>query len=163
MRSGHGMSIHLSLLKPNSRGRVSLNSDDPLDAPLINPQYLTHEDDVDRLVTGFKRVRQLFQHDAFASIRLKELHTGGVTDEAEIANWIRKRADTLYHPVGTCRMGGTGEAMSVVGPDLKVNGVDGLRVADASVMPKIVSANTNAASMMIGWRAGGLVTKRSGL
>lgn len=163
MRGGHGMSIHLSLLKPSSRGRVALNSDNPLDAPLINPQYLTHDDDVDRLVAGFKKVRQLFEHEAFASIRLKEMHTNGVSDESEISKWIRKRADTLYHPVGTCRMGGTGEAMSVVGPDLKVNGVEGLRVADASVMPKIVSANTNAASMMIGWRAGGLVAKQSGI
>lgn len=161
MRGGHGMSIHLSLLKPSSRGRVSLNSANPLDAPLINPQYLTQEDDLDRLVTGFKKVRQLFEHDAFASIRLKELHTNAVSDEAGIAEWIRKRADTLYHPVGTCRMGGTGEAMSVVGPDLKVIGVEGLRVADASVMPEIVSANTNAAAMMIGWRAGGIVSKRS--
>ena len=162
MHAGHGMSIHLSLLKPNSRGRVSLHSRNPLDAPLINPQYLTHTDDVDRMVAGFKRVRELFQHEAFASIRRKELHTDGVSGDAEIINWIRKRADTLYHPVGTCRMGGAEEAMSVVGPDLKVNGVDGLRVADASVMPRIISANTNAAAMMIGWRAGGLIAKKTG-
>ena len=163
MRGGHGMSIHLSLLKPSSRGRVALKSDNPLDAPLINPQYLTHDDDVERLVAGFKKVRQLFEHEAFASIRLKEMHTSGVSEETEIAKWIRQRADTLYHPVGTCRMGGTGDAMTVVGPDLKVNGVEGLRVADASIMPGIVSANTNAAAMMIGWRAGGLVTKRTGI
>ncbi len=163
MRGGHGMSIHLSLLKPNSRGRVALNSDDPLDAPLINPQYLSHEEDIGRLVAGFRKVRQIFEHEAFAPIRLRELHTESVSDDAEIAKWIRKRADTLYHPVGTCRMGGTGEAMSVVGPDLKVNGIDGLRVADASIIPGIVSANTNAASMMIGWRAGGIITKQAGI
>jgi choline dehydrogenase len=91
------------------------------------------------------------------------MHTDGVKSDAEIINWIRKRADTLYHPVGTCRMGGAQEAMSVVGPDLKVNGVDGLRVADASIMPQIISANTNAAAMMIGWRAGGLIAKQSAL
>lgn len=161
MHAGHGMSIHLSLLKPKSRGRISLSSSDPLKPPLINPQYLTHADDLERMVTGFKMVRQLFQQEAFASIRLKELHTGAISDDADIADWIRKRADTLYHPVGTCRMGRAGEAMSVVGPDLKVNGVDGLRVADASVMPRIISANPNAASMMIGWRAGGLIGKKS--
>ncbi len=163
MRGGHGMSIHLSLLKPGSRGRVTLKTANPLDAPLINPQYLTHDDDLERLVAGFRKVRQLFQHEAFASIRLKEMHTNGVSEEAEIAKWIRQRADTLYHPVGTCRMGGAGDPMTVVGPDLKVNGVEGLRVADASIMPSIVSANTNAAAMMIGWRAGGLVTKRTGI
>jgi choline dehydrogenase-like flavoprotein len=157
MHAGHGMSIHLSLLKPNSSGRVSLNSGDPLQPPLINPQYLSHADDVARLVAGFKKVRQLFQHEAFASIRRKELHTRGVGNDDAIAGWIRNRSDTLYHPVGTCRMGGAGDAMSVVGPDLKVNGIDGLRVADASVMPRIISANTNAAAMMIGWRAGGLI------
>ncbi len=157
MHAGHGMSIHLSLLKPHSSGRVSLSSGDPLQAPLINPQYLSHADDVARLVAGFKRVRQLFQHETFATIRRKELHTLGVGDDDDIAGWIRKRSDTLYHPVGTCRMGGAGDAMSVVGPDLKVSGVDGLRVADASVMPRIISANTNAAAMMIGWRAGGLI------
>ena len=161
MRGGHGMSIHLSLLRPKSRGRVSLKSADPLDAPLINPQYLTRDEDLDRMVRGFRRVRQLFAHDAFTSIRLKELHTQGVSDDADIAGWIRKRADTLYHPVGTCQMGAAGEAMTVVGPDLKVNGVEGLRVADASVVPHIVSANTNAAAMMIGWRAGGLIVNRS--
>lgn len=163
MHPGHGMSIHLSLLKPISRGRVALTSKNPLHAPRIDPQYLKHADDVERLVAGFKRVRQLFQHEAFAAIRRKEMHTAGVNSDTEIISWIRKRADTLYHPVGTCRMGGAEEAMSVVGPDLKVNGVDGLRVADASVMPRIISANTNAAAMMIGWRAGGLIAKQPAL
>lgn len=163
MHAGHGMSIHVSLLKPKSGGRVALQSRNPLHAPQINPQYLTHDNDIQRLVAGFKRVRKLFQHEAFAPIRRREMHTDGVSSDAEIVNWIRKRADTLYHPVGTCRMGGAEQAMSVVGPDLKVNGVDGLRVADASVMPRIISANTNAAAMMIGWRAGGLITKQLAL
>ncbi len=157
MRGGHGMSIHLSLLEPKSRGRVSLASGDPLAAPVIDPQYLTHADDVRRLVAGFRKVRQLFEHSAFASIRQKELYTAGATSDEAIAGWIRKRADSIYHPVGTCRMADN-HVMSVVGSDLKVHGVEGLRVADASIMPRIISANTNAAAMMIGWRAGDIIS-----
>jgi choline dehydrogenase-like flavoprotein len=159
MRPGHGMSIHLSLLDPKSRGKVSLASGDPLAAPVIDPAFLIHADDVKRLVAGFKKVRQLFENSAFDSIREKELYTAGVTSDEEIAEWIRKRADSLYHPVGTCRMGSS-EAMAVVGADLKVHGLEGLRVADASIMPKIISANTNAASMMIGWRAGEMIGEK---
>ena len=157
MHLGHGMSIHLSLLSPKSSGRVSLSSSDPLQAPLIDPQFLTHSDDIRRLVAGFKRVRQIFENKAFNAIRLTELYTAGVSSDDEIAAWIRKRADSLYHPVGTCRMGEASDPASVVGPDLKVHGVEGLRVADASIMPRIISGNTNAAAMMIGWRAGGII------
>lgn len=136
---------------------MSLSSSDPLQAPLIDPQFLTHSDDIRRLVAGFKRVRQIFENKAFNAIRLTELYTAGVSSDDEIAAWIRKRADSLYHPVGTCRMGEASDPASVVGPDLKVHGVEGLRVADASIMPRIISGNTNAAAMMIGWRAGGII------
>lgn len=157
MRPGHGMSMHVALLKPQSRGRVTLASADPGAAPLIDPQYLTHASDMRRMVAGLKRAREIFNAGAFDRIRGKELHSAGVTGDADWEALIRARADTLYHPVGTCRMGAVTDRFAVVGPELKVHGVDGLRVADASVMPQIVSANTNAAAMMIGWRAADLV------
>jgi len=157
MRPGHGMSLHVALLKPQSRGRVALASADPGAAPLIDPQYLTHASDVRRMVAGVKRAREIFNARALDRIRGKELHSAGVTGDAEWEALIRARADTLYHPVGTCRMGGAQDRFAVVGPGLKVHGLDGLRVADASVMPQIVSANTNAGAMMIGWRAADLI------
>jgi choline dehydrogenase len=158
MRPGHGMSIHVSLLRPESRGRVTLASADPGAAPLIDPQYLTHASDVSRMVAGVKRARAVFNATAFDRIRGKELHSGEARSDADWEALIRARADTLYHPVGTCRMGDRKDRFAVVGPDLKVHGVDGLRVADASVMPQIISANTNAAAMMIGWKAGDLIS-----
>ncbi len=157
MRPGHGMSIHVALLKPQSRGRVMLASADPGAAPLIDPQYLTHASDVSRLVAGVKRARDVFNAAAFDRIRGRELHSSEARSDADWEALIRARTDTLYHPVGTCRMGDRKDHFAVVGPDLKVHGVEGLRVADASVMPHIVSANTNAAAMMIGWKAGDLI------
>ena len=157
MRPGHGMSIHVALLKPESRGAVRLASADPGAAPLIDPQYLTHASDVRRMVSGVRRAREVFNANAFDRIRGKELHSADARTDADWEALIRARADTLYHPVGTCRMGDAKDQFAVVGPDLKVHGVDGLRVADASVMPQIVSANTNAGAMMIGWKAADLV------
>lgn len=157
MRPGHGMSIHVSLLKPASRGTVSLTSAYPTAAPCIDPQFLTQVSDVERLVAGAKRARSIFMSPAFGAIRGKELHSAGVCTDADWQALIRKRADTIYHPVGTCRMGAADDPMAVVDSELKVRGVDGLRIADASVMPEIISANTNAASMMIGWRAAKMI------
>ena len=157
MRPGHGMSIHVALLKPRSRGVVKLASADPGAAPLIDPQYLTHADDMRRMIAGVKRAREIFQAGEFDRIRGKELHSAEATSDEDWQALIRSRADTLYHPVGTCRMGNGKDRFDVVGADLRVHGVEGLRVADASVMPQIVSANTNAASMMIGWKAADLI------
>jgi choline dehydrogenase-like flavoprotein len=158
MRPGHGMSIHVALLKPESLGAVRLASADPGAAPVIDPQYLTHAADMRRMVAGVKRAREIFNAGAFDRIRGKELHSAGARSDADWEALIRARADTLYHPVGTCRMGDAKDRFAVVGPDLKVHGVEGLRVADASVMPHILSANTNAAAMMIGWKAGDLIS-----
>jgi choline dehydrogenase-like flavoprotein len=157
MRPGHGMSIHVALLKPRSRGVVKLASADPGAAPLIDPQYLTHADDMRRMIAGVKRAREIFQAGEFDRIRGKELHSAEATSDEDWQTLIRSRADTLYHPVGTCRMGNGKDRFDVVGADLRVHGVESLRVADASIMPQIVSANTNAASMMIGWKAADLI------
>jgi choline dehydrogenase-like flavoprotein len=159
MRPGHGMSIHVALLKPRSRGAVKLASADPGAAPLIDPQYLTHADDMRRMIAGVRRAREIFQSGEFDAIRGKELHSATAHSDEDWQALIRSRADTLYHPVGTCRMGNGKDRFDVVGPDLKVIGMEGLRVADASVMPEIVSANTNAGSMMIGWRAADLIKR----
>jgi choline dehydrogenase len=157
MRPGHGMSLHVALLKPHSTGSVRLASADPGDKPLIDPQYLTQASDVRRLVAGVRRAREILADSAFDGIRVSELHSAGVSSDEDWQRLIRARADTLYHPVGTCRMGEASDRFAVVGADLKVHGLDGLRVADASVMPDIVSANTNACAMMIGWRAADLI------
>ncbi len=157
MRPGHGISLHVALLKPASAGAVRLASADPGDKPLIDPQYLTQVSDVRRLVAGIRRAREIFADGAFDRIREAELHSAGVTSDEGLERLVRARADTLYHPVGTCRMGEAADRFAVVDEKLKVHGVDGLRVADASVMPDIVSANTNAAAMMIGWKAADLI------
>jgi choline dehydrogenase len=157
MRPGHGMSIHLSLLKPQSRGEVRLTSPDPLAPPAIDPKFLSREPDLATLAGGVKTVRLLFQSQAFESIAVRPLHRLDVEDDQAVAEHIRQYADTLYHPVGTCQIGRPGEPGAVVGPDLSVHGVSGLRVADASVIPRALSGNTNAAAMMIGWRAGDLI------
>ena len=152
---GHGYSCHVCVLRPVSRGRVRLASPDPAAPPSIDPGFLIEQADVDTLVKGFKAVRRILEAPAFAPYRGTELYTEGVTDDTAIEAWIRRRADSLYHPVGTCRMGP--DAMAVVDRALQVRGVEGLRVVDASVMPTIVSGNTNAPTMMIAERASDLI------
>jgi choline dehydrogenase-like flavoprotein len=152
---GHGFSCHVCLLRPQSVGSVELDSADPFAAPKIDPNFLSTPDDLERMVRGFKLVRRIFRAPAFDAHRGAELYTANVTTDDEIRAAIRSRADTVYHPVGTCKMGR--DAMAVVDPSLCVYGVDGLRVADCSVMPRIVSGNTNAPAIMIGERASDLV------
>jgi choline dehydrogenase-like flavoprotein len=149
---GHGYSCHVCLLRPQSRGRVSLASADPLAAPLIDPNFLGDDDDTRRLVRGFQRMRDVLEQPALAELGGRELAaSANARTEAEIEAFIRDRADTIYHPVGTCRMGPDGE--SVVDARLRVHGVQGLRVVDASVMPRITSGNTNAPTIMIAEKA----------
>ena len=153
---GHGYSCHVCLLQPKSRGSVTLASADPMSAPLIDPNFLGDPDDVRRLVRGFQAMRHILEQPALAGLRGRELATSaGARDDAAIEAFVRNHADTIYHPVGTCRMG-TG-ANDVVDAQLRVHGVDGLRVVDASVMPTIVSGNTNAPVIMIGEKAADLV------
>ena len=145
---GHGYSAHVCLLQPKSRGTLRLASADPLAAPAIDPAVLAERDDLERLVRGFKAMRRILQQPALAVHGARELATSaGARSDAEIEAFIRGHADTIYHPVGTCRMGNG--PLDVVDAELRVRGVQGLRVVDASIMPAIISGNTNAPVVMI--------------
>ena len=153
---GHGYSCHVCLLRPLSRGSVELASADPAAAPLIDPNFLAERDDMDRLVRGFKQMRHLLQQPALSAYRGTELPaSAGAQTDAQIEQFIRERADTIYHPVGTCRMG-PGPS-DVVDAQLKVHGVQNLRVVDASVMPRIVGGNTNGPTIMIAEKAADMI------
>ena len=153
---GHGYSCHVCLLRPKSRGSLKLASDDPLAAPLIDPNFLAERDDVERLVRGFKLMRAILQQPALAGHSGRELPaSAGAQTDAQIEALIRAHADTIYHPVGTCRMGAG--PMDVVDAQLRVHGLQGLRVVDASIMPSIVGANTNAPVIAIAEKAADLI------
>lgn len=151
LQLGHGMSCHACVLRPKSRGRVALASADPLAAPRIDPNFLAAEHDLATLLAGVKLMREIMAADALAPWRGCDLHTEGVTSDDELAHIIRQRADTIYHPVGSCRMGS--DAGSVVDGEFRVRGLEGLRVVDGSVMPALVGGNTNAPIIMIAERA----------
>lgn len=153
---GHGYSCHVCVLRPHSRGEVFLQSGDPMADPGIDPKFLSDDRDLQTLIKGAKLTRAVLEAPAMAKYKHKELF--GVHDNTTDAEWeqhIRNRADTVYHPVGTCKMGV--DDMAVVDPQLKVRGLDGLRVADASIMPLLVSGNTNAPSIMIGEKCADMI------
>ncbi|WP_367394778.1 GMC family oxidoreductase [Cupriavidus sp. Agwp_2] len=156
---GHGYSCHVCVLRPRSRGEVRLASADIREAPLIDPRYLSDVRDLDDMVAGVRIVRRIFAQPQLASFGGRELYSGHLladgSDDADVREMIRAHADSIYHPVGTCRMGM--DAMAVVDPQLRVRGVEGLRVVDASVMPTLVGGNTNAPAIMIGERAHDLI------
>lgn len=164
---GHGYSCHVCLLRPKSRGSLKLASADPHAPPLIDPAFLSDADDVQRLVRGFKLMRRLLQQPALAALGGRELRASAQAQtDAQIEDFLRHHADTIYHPVGTCRMGpggpgGTGND-DVVDARLRVHGLQGLRVVDASIMPRIVSGNTNAPTIMIAEKAADLIRQDSG-
>jgi choline dehydrogenase-like flavoprotein len=153
---GHGYSCHVCLLRPRSRGHLKLASADPFAPPLINPNFLADADDLARMVRGFKLMRHILAQPALAGHRGAELAaSANAHTDAQIEQFIRDRADTIYHPVGSCRMGQG--ALDVVDAQLRVHGVQGLRVVDASIMPNIVSGNTNAPTIMIGEKAADMI------
>ena len=145
------------ITQPRSRGTVRLRSADPADPPVIDPRFLTEPEDLSSLIAGIRMVREIGKAAAFDDWNDGEFFPGaGVASDAELRGYIEETVSTWFHPVGTCRMGSGDD--SVVDPaGLRVRGTTGLHVADASIMPDIVSVNTNAASMMIGWRAGDLI------
>jgi choline dehydrogenase-like flavoprotein len=147
---GYGVSCHVAVLRPKSRGQVGLHSADPREAPRIDPNFLAEPQDLATLVAGVKRAREIMEGAALAPHRGAELFGEGAGEEALLTQ-IRRRADTIYHPVGTCRMGA--DAMAVVDPLLRVRGVEGLSVVDASVMPTPIGGNTNAPTLMIAEKA----------
>ncbi len=153
---GHGFSCHVCILRPLSRGSVRLASKDPMALPLVDPDFLGHRDDMDRMIRGFKLMRNILAQPALAQFGGRELaSTAGAQTDAQIEQVIRDYGDTIYHPVGSCRMGNTD--MDVVDAQLRVRGMQGLRVVDASIMPRVVSGNTNAPVMMIAEKAADLI------
>jgi choline dehydrogenase len=149
-----GFSCRVMLLRPESRGRVSLRSADPRDPPRVRFDHLSRDGDLRRLVSGVRRMRTVFARGEFDALRGAELEPGpGAQDDVALAAWIRARADMQCHPVGTCAIG----TDAVLDPQLRVHGVDRLRVADASVMPTIVGVNTFATTVAIAERAAELM------
>ena len=155
MHLGHGFSCHVCVLRPKSRGTVRLAGADVREAPVIDPQFLAEPEDLAGMVRGFRLVRRILDSPPLAAFNAEELYTKGVESDAEVEQAIRARADTIYHPVGTCRMGSDDRA--VLDPQLRVRGVERLRVVDCSVMPTLVGGNTNAPAIMIAEKAADMI------
>ncbi len=146
---GYGMTLEAAFLQPLGRGCVTLASSDPSAPPLIDPAYCAHPEDVRGLVQAIRRSREIMQAPAFRSFTAGELYPGpDKQSDADLAAYAQQTAITAYHPVGTCRMGV--DELAVVDPRLRVRGLDGLRVIDSSIMPRITSGSTQAPSGMIG-------------
>lgn len=157
-RPGHHYTMGAVLLHPESRGEITLATPDPMAAPRVDPQCLARDEDARRLLAGLRLIRRIGGHEAFAPWRGEEVFPGpGAETDDELVAHIRAHSQSLYHPVGTCRMGPASDPRAVVDPSLRVRGVERLYVADASIMPEIPSAHTNAPAMMIGERAAELV------
>ncbi|MEI6439596.1 MAG: choline dehydrogenase [Alphaproteobacteria bacterium] len=153
-----GFTFHVCQLRPESRGRVGLKSADPFDDPAIFANYLSAEEDRRALREGAKMMRQVASQAALDEFRSEELFPGtSVQTDEELDAWIRANSETIYHPVGTCRMGTLGDPMAVVDAELRVQGLKNLRVIDASVMPNLVGGNTNAPTIMIAEKASDLI------
>jgi choline dehydrogenase-like flavoprotein len=142
-----GISCHVCVLRPASRGTVTLRDANPRSAPNIDPRFLSAGDDLDRTLKGAKLVHRLLDAPAFEQVAGRSMYIGSAANDEELIEDLRNRGDTIYHPVGTCRMGS--DAAAVIDPSARVRGVEALRVVDASIMPTLVSGNTNAPAIMI--------------
>jgi choline dehydrogenase-like flavoprotein len=156
---GTGYSCHVCLLRPASRGSVWLKNADPMTPPMIDPNFLGEPADLEAMVAGFKTTKRLLDAPALKALRATDVFTAGVTTDDEIRAALRARVDTVYHPVGTCKMG-VDDPLAVVDPQLRVHGIEGLRIADASVMPTLIGGNTNAPTIMIGEKAADMIRGR---
>jgi choline dehydrogenase len=154
------ITITMSLVQPKSRGEIRLRGNDPLAAPIIRGNYLQEQADVNALVRGVHLARWFGEADAYSGLRADEILPGAaMRSDADLATFVRRDADTIYHGAGTCRMGPQSDTTAVVDPSLRVRGVEGLRVADASIMPEVVNGTTNAACVMIGEKAADLIVR----
>jgi choline dehydrogenase len=152
----HGLTVGVVLLQPDSRGQIRLNSADPAEPPVIDPGYLTAESDLRGLVTGLRIAERLLDTDALHPFVGGPMAPWpGKVDDAKLATFVREHAQTAFHPVGTCRMGSDDAA--VLDCELRVRGLKGLRVVDASVMPQIIRGHTHAPTVMIAERAADLI------
>ncbi|WP_341315114.1 FAD-dependent oxidoreductase [Paraburkholderia sp. IMGN_8] len=158
----YGMTLMANLVQPRSRGTVRLISADPADDALVSPNWLADDEDTKRLVEAIRYLRGIAAREPFASIVTEEVGPGTkLQSDDELSDYIRRTTESNYHPVGTCRMGHPNDFMSVLTPDLKVKGVNGLRVFDASMMPSIISSNTNATVMAVADRAVDIMMSRT--
>jgi choline dehydrogenase len=158
----HGFGAHVNAVQPRSRGSVRLASADPAAAPLIDQNYLADPHDLEVMRAGIRIAREVFRQPAFDRFRGDELAPGSqATSDADLDAYVREKSEADYHSVGTCRMGN--DALAVVDAELRVHGLDGLRVVDASVMPRIVSGNTNLATIMIAEKASDQILGRPAL
>jgi choline dehydrogenase len=157
---GHGFAISIVGLYPKSRGHVRLASGDPTAAPKVDPELFSHPDDVAMMLRGLKIGRQVTRAASFAKYRAAEVQPGpAIDDDAGLIDYIRRASGTVHHPCGSCRMGP--DEQSVVDEKLCVRGVEGLRVADASIFPSVVGGNTNAAVVMIAEKAADMILGRA--
>jgi choline dehydrogenase-like flavoprotein len=155
LHGGHGVSCHVCLLRPRSVGTVSLRDRQAETPPIIDPKFFDHPDDIETMVAGYKMTERLMKAPALAGFITRDPFTAHVKNDDDIRAVLRARTDTVYHPVGTCKMGT--DAMAVVDPTLKVRGIEGLRVVDASIMPTLIGGNTNAPAIMIGEKAADMI------
>ena len=149
--ASHGVSCHVCLLNPRSRGSIQLSGPKISDPLKIDPNFLADEQDLEDLVQGFKLTQKLMQSPALSEIYKQDLFTAEVKSDDDIRAILRQRVDTVYHPVGSCKMGV--DDMAVVNPQLQVYGIQNLRVVDASIMPNVINGNTNAPVVMIAEKA----------
>ena len=150
----HGFTAVIYICRPQSRGHIALNSSDPSDEPLMFPNYLSEEQDMIDTRNALRETRRVFLQKAFDPYRGNQTKPGSdvdVDDDDQLDEWIRNTGETLYHPVGTCKMGE--DDMAVVNNNLQVHGLEGLRVVDASIMPTLIGGNTNAPTIMIAEKA----------
>lgn len=152
----HGFQVNTAVMRPRARGRLTLRSDDPMAHPCLDPRYLSHPEDMAEMIAGVRYVREIIQQTPFDAYRGAEIGPGEtIRSDADIAAYIRSQTGTAYHPTGTCKMGSTADA--VVDGDLRVHGLEGLRVADSSIMPSVTTGNLNAPSLMIGEKAADII------
>ena len=152
------LSSHVSQLRQTSRGRLKLVNADPATAPVIAFDFLTTDHDRREMVEGVKAARHIIDQPAFAPFRGAAIYPdASIRTDAQILDYVRSLSETEFHPSCTCRMGQ--DALAVTGPDLKVHGVENLRVVDASVMPAVISANLNATVMMIAEKAADMILR----
>ena len=151
---GNGFSCHVCLLRPKSVGTVKIASTNPDDEPLIDPNYLSDDEDMEVMIKGYRKMMEIMNTEPLAQFN-NVRNPINIDDDKAIESAIRARSDTIYHPVGTCKMGN--DDMAVVDSDLKVKGVRNLRVVDASIMPTLIGGNTNAPAIMIAEKAADLI------
>ncbi|NKI15870.1 glucose-methanol-choline oxidoreductase [Spongiibacter sp. KMU-166] len=155
MLPGHGLSLHVCVLRPESKGTVGLKDSNPLSEPLIDLNLFDNNEDMETLLRGVKLGQKILRHQYFSTFTLRDYFFKDDMSDEEMVEVIRNHANTVYHPVGTCKMGSDKD--SVVDPELRVHGIKNLRVADASIMPTIVGGNTNAAAIMIGEKCADMI------